>query len=150
MGYSFLKGSRMSKFSEVERKKLLSNKYVQKVTDTQVLFTSEFKIKAIELFSQGFSPEKVFLKLEIDTSLFLPAFPKKSITRWRKIYKEYGVEGLIQENRGRNSTGRPKKTKTTSDLKSLQEKIEQLEAENFVLKKLHALAADYEKKKNSK
>lgn len=140
----------MSKFSVAERKKLLSSKYILKVTDSQVLFSPEFKIMAVELFNQGMSPEKVFLHLEIDTAYFLPDFPKKTIARWRKIFKEEGIEGLKKEMRGRNSTGRPKILTNPSDVKSLKKKIEQLEAENFVLKKLHALAADYEKKKNSK
>jgi transposase-like protein len=140
----------MSKFPEKVRKILESSPFVQKVTGSQVLFTSEFKIKAVELNLEGASPQDIFNRLGIDTALFLPDFPKKSVSRWRKIYETLGEEGLKEERRGRGSTGRPKRSFDPSNPASLLERIAYLEAENYILKKLEALAAKHEKKKGSK
>lgn len=140
----------MSKFSEKERKFLESNPYVQKVTSSQVLFTPGFKIKAVELSLEGVSPHDIFNRLGVDSTLFLPDFPKKSVSRWRKIYDSLGAEGLREERRGKSSTGRPKRSFDPSDPASLLERIAYLEAENYILKKLEALAAKHEKKKGSK
>lgn len=140
----------MSKFSEKERKILETNSYVQKVTETQVLFTAQFKIKAVELNLEGISPQEIFIRMGIDTALFLPDFPKKSVSRWRRIYEKLGAEGLEKERRGKGSTGRPKRSFDPSDPASLLERIAYLEAENYILKKLEALAIKHEKKKSSK
>lgn len=139
----------MGKFSEKDRKVLLSNQYVVNVTDGHVTFTVEFKKKAVELNLQGMSPQDIFNKLGIDTSLFLDAYPKKSIGRWKKIFLEEGVEGLA-ERRGKNSPGRPKRSDNPETISALKQRLIQLEAENYVLKKLHALAANSRKKKDSK
>lgn len=150
MGYSFLKRSKMSKFSEKVRNQLLSSPFVEKVSESSVSFTADFKIEAVKMNLEGRNPQEIFFELGIDPAMFLDDYPKKSISRWRKIYKEHGFDGLKEERRGKGSTGRPKRTYDPSDPESMRERIAYLEAENYILKKIRALATEHAKKKGSK
>lgn len=145
MGYSYLRGIDMSKLSEKDKKHLLSNSNVEKVTDSHVVFTSEFKIKAVKANLEGRRPADIFKDAKIDICLFQEDFPKKSVARWRKIYLENGEDGLSGEKRGKGATGRPKSKKFSS----LEAELKYLRMENDFLKKLHALA-DLKEKKSSK
>lgn len=135
----------MGKFSIADRKNLLSNPYVEKITNSHVVFTAKFKSLAIQKFFEGKSPNTIFTELGIETSIFLPDFPKKSIDRWRKIFLSEGVDGFKNEKRGKKSTGRPKE----QIFKSLEEEVAYLREENAFLKKLRALAEEYQKKNGS-
>jgi transposase len=135
----------MEKFSDADRKRLLASPYVEKLTESHVVFTSKFKSLAIKKYLEGMSPSDIFNDLGIDTSLFLPDFPKKSIARWKTIFFEEGVEGFEKENRGRGSKGRSKRP----EFKSLEEEVAYLREENEFLKKLMALAEEYQKKNGS-
>jgi hypothetical protein len=136
----------MEKLSDADKKDLLSNKYVEKITGSHVCFSSKFKIKAVEMNLEGKSPSGIFLELGIDPSYFLPDYPKKSISRWKKIYLDEGKEGLEVEKRGKNAKGRPRKKYDPNDIDSVMARLAYLEAENDFLKKLHALADLKEKK----
>lgn len=66
---------------------------------------------------------------------------KSLLSKWCKIYKEFGIDGLKLDRRG----GPPKmvkKPKTSNELKTkeeLEKELEYLRAENEYLKKLNAL-----------
>lgn len=139
----------MKKWSEADKKALLSNKYVSKITGSQVTFSPTFKIKAVEMNLEGKSPRDIFFSLGIDPAYFVSDYPKKTISRWRKIYLEKGKDALKEENRGQGSTGRPKKEYDPNDMDSVRARLAYLEAENDFLKKLHALA-DLKEKKNTR
>lgn len=133
------------------QKALLDSKWVQKITKSHVVFNSDFKVKAVQLNLEGLNPTDIFSSLGIDPALFHEELPKKSISRWKKIYLQEGEEGLKQERRGKQATGRPKRKFNKTDLKSMEERIAYLEAENFILKKLRALEEEeYAKKKRSR
>jgi len=134
----------MGPFSASDRKSLESNPVVAKVTDSNVSYKSQFKIKAVKENLRGLSPKEIFLKAGIDLGLFNPDYAKKTIQRWRKIYDDSGEEGLRSDGRGSKATGRPKKIK----FKNLEEENAYLRAEVEFLKKLHALARKDEKKKS--
>jgi hypothetical protein len=135
----------MGPFSESDRKLLESNPVVAKVSDSNVSYKSQFKIKAVKDNLRGIPPKEIFLMAKIDLRLFNPDYPKKTIQRWRKIYEESGEEGLKTDSRGSKATGRPKCIK----FKTLEEENAYLRAEVEFLKKLHALARKDEKKKSS-
>lgn len=139
----------MSKFPEKVRKQLLLSPFVEKVSDSSVSFSSDFKIQAVKMNLEGANPQDIFVELGIDPAFFLVDYPKKSISRWRKIYDQYGFDGFKEERRGKGSTGRPKRSYDPSDPESLRERIAYLEAENYILKKIRALAAKNGKKKGS-
>ena len=121
----------MAKLSESDKKRLLSNCFIEKVTNSHVVFTTEFKIQSVKKNLNGLSPKDIFVESGIDTSLFLEDFPKKSLARWKKIYLEEGKNGFLEEKRGKGSKGRPKKK-----FKTLEEELAYLRVENDFLKKL--------------
>lgn len=139
----------MGKLSESDQKLLLTNRFVEKITNSHVSFTSEFKILAVEQNLSGKSPSDIFREAGLDLSFFQDEFPKKSVSRWKKIYLDEGKAALKTENRGKGATGRPKKSYDPEDVDSMRERLAYLEMENDFLKKLHALV-DSKEKKSSK
>jgi transposase len=136
-------------FSDKDRRSLESNPLVQSVGPNQVQFTAKFKLKALKLHAEGLRPSDIFLKLGVDPNLFLKHYPKKCLTRWKKIVETHGEIGLEQERRGKGATGRPRKAEL-KDEKALLARIAYLEAENDFLKKLRALAEEPESKKRTR
>ena len=146
MGYSFFKEFYMPIFSESDRNRLQSNPWIKKVTDNHIVFTSEFKLQAVELNLEGHFPINIFKQFKIDISLLRQEYPAKCLERWKKLYLEKGKSAFLEETRGKKSKGRPKKNFDTNDTNSLLERLAYLEAENDFLKKLHALANAADKK----
>lgn len=136
----------MGKFSDAVRKQLLSSPYVEDVKDSHVIFSVKFKTLAVQKYLEGFQPSEIFSKLGLDTSFFLPDYPKKSIARWKEVFFEEGVEGFEKENRGKAAIGRPLK----QQFKSIEEEVVYLREENALLKKLQALAEEYQRKNGSR
>ena len=135
----------MGLLSDSDRKSLENNPIVEKVTASNVTYTSKFKIKAVSDFAKGISPNQIFAQAGIDLQMFGKTYAKKCLSRWNKIQEEHGNGGLKSERRGSGATGRPKRT-----FKSPEDELLYLRAENDFLKKLHALAAKYPDKKNSR
>ncbi len=136
----------MAVLSDSDRKKLSKNPNVLKVTDKNIAYTPEFKVRAVEKHLAGESYNEIFVDAGIDLSLFEQDYSRKCITRWLKSYNKSGAEGFKTEARGKSSTGRPKGRK----FKSLEAEVAYLRAENDFLKKLNALEAAYLKKKSSR
>ncbi len=131
------KGEKMKrkKFTDQEKKLLLKNENVIEVRETNVKYSPKFKLKAVQEYYAGNTPQTIFLNAGFDINLLGKKNPERSISRWRNIYKKLGEQGLLNEQRGqRKGGGRPR----TKEL-SLEEKIKYLEAENEFLKKLKAL-----------
>lgn len=140
----------MGKWSESERKLLLLNKYVSKVTDTNIAYTSEFKVLAVKEYRSGKSPQQIFKDSGFDLTVFEGEYAKKTIYRWSKLFDEEGSKGFKVEKRGKSATGRPKKKYDPTDLDSVLKRLAYLEVENDLLKKLRALEEESLKKKGSR
>jgi transposase-like protein len=136
----------MAILSDSIRKKLEKNPNILKVTAKNVAYTPSFKARAVAKYAAGESYEDIFAEADIDLSLFEDDYARKSVDRWRKTIEKSGVEGFKVENRGRNSSGRPKGKK----FKSLEAEVAYLRAENYFLKKLNALEAAFLKKKSTR
>lgn len=93
-------------------------------------YSPQFKVKVVEDYLSGKSGgldtlvKKYYLK------------SNTQIRHWLKLYRE-DPQLLSQENRGRKSTGRPKKS--TLDELTLEEQNRYLRMENAILKKYHSL-----------
>lgn len=135
----------MALLSDSNRKSLENNPNVKKVTSSNVTYSTKFKVYSVKRFKKGHTPREIFMGAGIDLTLFGDSYAKKCLQRWSKIYEEFGEAGFKAERRGSGASGRPKKKK----FKSPEEELAYLRAENDFLKKLHALAAKYEKKKSS-
>jgi transposase len=128
-------------FTEETMRSLVENPNVQRVSETNISYTAEFKLAAVKAYNEGIPPAEIFLKAGFDLDLIGSKKPKHSLKRWRDTYAKYGESGLREERRGKGSTGRkPAGTLSAEEeLKRAKAKIAWLEAEVDFLKKLEAL-----------
>lgn len=137
----------MSQRKPRDLSKYKNNPYIEKITESNIQFTKEFKIKCIKQYQSGQSPVDIFTEAGIDLSDFNENYASKTVQRWISAAKEYGLNRIDQERRGISSSGRPSIGKK---FKSLEEEIIYLRAENDFLKKIRALGKATGAKKNIK
>jgi len=133
----------MQELSDYQRKELLKNPNVEKITEKHVVFTSKFKIKAVELYFDGKSPKQIFEDAGIKTHYFKSNYPQFCIKKWKKKYLEKGKESFDIELRGSSKVGRPKKENldelTYEELRAVidiqREVIEELKKRKALVKK---------------
>lgn len=125
----------MEKFTKEEKELLEQNPNIQAVLSNQVLYTKEFKEKAVIEYESGKSANQIFQEAEIDTSIISRQYDyaSKTISKWRAT------------NREKINIHYPKKKckQKKSAYQKLIERNEYLEAENEFLKKLSALCNSY-------
>lgn len=125
----------MKNLTKKELDFLKKHKSVERITSKQVIFSFEFKLKAVKNYLKGISALQTFSEHDLD---FLP---KKMITnsvlRWKNCYNKEGADGLKEKKKGRQ----PVHLKDSEDLsyEELLAKVEYLQQENNFLKKLKAL-----------
>lgn len=112
-----------------EKEILLQSEAIVKVTNSNATYLKEFKVFAVGEYMTGKSPLQIFIEAGINIDILGREQPQKCLTRWRKIHDIYGAEGLLIENRGVGSSGRPRKNPLTTE-----EKLAKLEQENEILK----------------
>lgn len=112
-------------FTEEEINKLKENKFVKSITTKSISYTDEFKKLFIEESNKGKGPTRIFIE-----SGFNPyVLGSRRIKEFSRLYKN---NELLVDNRGKSSTGRPKKPKEKS--MSKDEEIEFLKHQNLMLK----------------
>lgn len=128
-------------FSEQEIKQLEANPNVQHVTERTITYNPAFKLEAVKAYEAGKTPMEIFLLAGFDVDAIGREKPKKSLKRWRHIYATRGETGLLEDQRGKGSSGRPSigDLSIEEKLKRAEARIKLLEAENDFLKKLEAL-----------
>ena len=95
------------------------------------------KITVIKRVNSGESITEVALSYGRKTDL---------LSKWIKIYRQYGIDGLKSLKRGRKKKmKKPSKDNNKSELEQLRKENEYLRAENEYLKKLRALIQEEEK-----
>lgn len=90
---------------------------------------------------KGKGPTGIFIENGFDLDMIGREKPQSCLKRWRKLYKQFGEDGLAEERRGKSRTGRPTKKEITKNeqLKKAEARIAFLEAELEFLKKLDEL-----------
>lgn len=127
----------MEKFTKKEKELLENNPNILSVLSNQVLYTKEFKQKAIIEHQNGKSPKQIFKDAEIDISILSndSDYASKTISKWRNANREKI-----------NIHSSKKKVKNKkSAYQKLLERNEYLEAENEFLKKLQMLNNQFRK-----
>jgi len=112
-----------------EKAELLKSDAIEKIANSSVTYSKEFKVFAVGEYIAGKTPLQIFIEAGINVNILGRSVPTKCIDRWRKTHQEYGVEGLLQETRGTGSKGRPKKIPLTTE-----EQLAKLQRENEILK----------------
>jgi transposase-like protein len=128
------------KFTDQEKEILLKNKNILNVSDRNIKYSPEFKVKAVKEYYAGNTPQIIFLNAEFDIDLIGRKTPERCLRRWRNTYKKSGELGLLEDQRGKGA-GRPKTKELSLEekVKYLESRNAYLEAENEFLKKLKAL-----------
>jgi transposase-like protein len=114
------------------------NPWVHECSDKIIKHTKEFKLKALKQYEEGIPPTEIFREAGFDIQLIGEKTPRKSLGRWREIYRKKGIEGIQTETKER--TGRPRKTWNTDaeKIQYLEAQVAYLKAENDFLAKLRA------------
>jgi len=139
-------------FSSEEIAQLSRNPCVFSCTERSIIYTYEFKKRALELHAGGVSSKEIWRRAEFDIGRWKKDCCRDTIKGWKRIVKKKGLEGL-SKLRGSEATGRPKtKGVTNADkIKRLELQVKYLQAENDFLAKLRAKRAESNsgQKKNS-
>lgn len=128
-------------FSELEQRILNDNPNVLKVSNKSITYHPDFKVKAVHEKLDGISSTQIFCDAGFNPTMIGKDQPKRCLIRWRNTFENYGEEGLRNDARGKEATGRPSKKELTDTekLNKAEARIAYLEAELEFLKKLDAL-----------
>lgn len=123
-------------FNAEEIDLLRKNKYVKNVSEKSVTYTDEFKLHFISEYQKGLPNSVIFKEAGFDIDVIGNSRIKDASKRWRKAYKNKGVNGLQDTRRG--NSGRPRKSEMTASeiIDKQKAEIEYLKAEVELLKKL--------------
>ena len=88
------------KLTSSQRKLLEKNPNILSTTEFHIVYTSEFKLKAIKFFEGGHSPAEILKKFGLDFDFITAEDCRGGIKRWRKLLKEKSKRGVLKENRG--------------------------------------------------
>ena len=123
-------------FTEEERAELLSNPYTARITDCKAVFTLEFKQFVMDHIDQpGMTAAKVFHLAGYSDDLFSVKVKRYIVA---SIRKEAASEKGLQEP-APLKTPTPKKKRSETELKELQERVAILEQQIDFLKKSQML-----------
>lgn len=98
----------MHSFTPKQRSRLLTNRNVQDVSEKTISFIPEFKIKSVQQYLDGISPDQIFESAGLPLDFFKEDYARQCIKRWLKKYKEEGEDSLRIDERGKGGSGRPK------------------------------------------
>lgn len=112
-----------------EKEELLKSDAIERIANSSSTYSKEFKVFAVGEYMTGKTPLQIFIEAGINVNILGREQPKRCLERWNKIHSKYGINGLLQENRGTGSSGRPSKKVLTTE-----EKLAKLERENEILK----------------
>ena len=134
-------------FTPEQQKELSRNKNIKKWSDKSITYTLEFKKRAIHLYhDKHMSAQEIFQQAGLTPEHVGKGTAHQCLNRWRKQYREKGLDAFKEETRGKKSTGRPKKP--NYDNETIEEKIQRLEAENLYLKEENDFLVKVRAKRN--
>jgi len=124
------------RFSEVDILMLRQNKNILRVSEKAISYTDEFKRLFIEDYLAGKLPRNIFRENGFNEELIGVKRIEQAACHWKAAYEVNGIIGLSDSRK--NSSGRPRlKSLTPQEIIERQEaKIELLEAQVDLLKKL--------------
>lgn len=124
------------KFSVSEIKKLEENLHVKHVSNLSITYTDEFKQIFMEAYLLGKLPRLIFHENGFDIEVIGIKRIEQCAARWKKSYKRDGIIGLIDSRK--TASGRPLERALSSDeiIERQKAKIELLEGQVSILKKL--------------
>lgn len=125
-------------FDPEARARVLQIKNVLRVRETAITYCPAFKVEAVRAnLIEGKPPHLPFLDAGFDLELIGRETPRRCPKRWRAVFMERGEQGLANDQRGRQATGRPAERELTFEekLRRAEARVRYLEKENELLKK---------------
>ena len=109
-------------------------------------YSGEFKVHVVEYMHNN----RMSL-VSVANQFCIQSVP--TLSKWERIYYEYGKDALLEERRGRNNMGKKKPAKPKNDVnqnEDLLAEVQRLRMENEYLKKLNALVQERERSEQKK
>ena len=131
-------------FTQEQINEMLKNTNVSYCSDRSITYTKQFKLLAVRLYEQGLTSSEIFRQAGFDLDLVGRRQPKECLSRWKKLFRTKGEDGL-SEQRGKTGRGGRPRTKgiTGADkIQRLEAEVAYLKAENDFLAKLRARRAE--------
>ena len=129
-------------FTAEQLKLLRSNENVAKCSERQLVYSRDFKLKAVRLRLEERMPiREIFRQAGFDLNVIGQFAPKDCLKRWGQIYKAKGRIGFEPKPIGRPKTRDDK-------IKRLEAQVAYLKAENDFLAKLRAKRAEQNSGRN--
>jgi transposase len=127
------------RFTRKQIAELLLHPDVEACTQATISFTPSFKIHVVQEYLQGMSAQEIFIMRGFSIQTLGKENPSRSVLRWHRIYREQGVLGLLE-----NQKGRPKKCTNTEvlEIETLRTHLAYTIAENLFLKELRSRRAE--------
>lgn len=139
-------------FTDEQIEILRSNKYVEKVTKANVVFTEEFKDLFYSQYINGVGPSKIFASLGIDTTIL----GKRRIDKFARRIRDNSKRPEGFKRKTNSSKGKPRKQVTpsfeseTERADYYKEYAQRLEQELDLIKKVKALEEQYQRPSRAK
>lgn len=123
-------------FTDKEIVKLSKNPYVKSISSKGITYSDEFKQHFVYEFNKGKFSRQIFEEAGFDAEIIGMRRIKSASERWRAAYKADGVLGLRDTRK--NRSGRPRLKELTLEEKyaRLEAKMNLVQAENELLKKI--------------
>ncbi len=124
-------------FTDKQVKEYSNNKYISKITNKTIQFTSEFKIKIVKCNSFREAVEE-FEEINLGIDVIGNKRIEQSYYRWKNIYKNNGNTKFVsKETRGRKRIDNKNYESLSLEekIKYLEKQNEDLQMENVILKK---------------
>jgi hypothetical protein len=126
-------------FSSENIAELKANPSVFSISERSIMYTCEFKLRALELHAQGVSAKEIWRRSGFDISRWKKDYCRYNIRDWRRIVQRRGLKGLSNWP-GRQIDHGPSAGETidTDKVRRLELQVKYLKAENSFLAKLRA------------
>ena len=134
-------------FTEAEIDILSKNKYIKKVSNKGITYTDEFKRLFIIENQNGKFPRQIFEECGFDINILGMHRIHSSGKRWRSSFRRNGITELKDTRKFNTGRHAKKDLSLEEKFKKLQAKVNFLQAENELLKKLEMLERGVKKKK---
>ena len=131
-------------FTREQIDEMLRNTNVSYCSERSITYTKDFKLHAINLYNQGLTSSEIFRRAGFDLDLVGRRQPKECLSRWLKLFRTKGKDGL-SDQRGKMGRGGRPRTKGVTDgdrIQRLEAEVAYLKAENDFLAKLRARRAE--------
>jgi hypothetical protein len=92
----------MRNLSKEQKDQLLKSKSVVSVSESQVVYSPDFKKLAIRLRNEGMHPHDIFIEGDLDLDFIDFPYMRKTIDRWCDLHDQYGDDYFKVETRGTN------------------------------------------------